>query len=204
MIKIALVDDHHLLRALLGDVINQFDSCHVVISAKHGLELIEQIELGNLPDLVILDLFMKVMDGFETAQWLRDHHPDIPVLVLSMLESDVSKLWLIKTGVRGFLKKDIGTSELKAAIRSTIETGYSFDGGKMISLLSHPALNEKEMQFLKLAATEKTYKEIARIMEVSPRTVDSYRDHLLVKLNLESRTGLVLYAIKNGIVWPEY
>ena len=116
MIKIALVDDHHLLRALIGDVINKFDGCRVVISAKHGLELIEQIELGNLPDLVILDLCMKVMYGFETAKWLRSHHPDILVLVLSMLESDVSKLWLIKMGVRGFLKKDICTSDLKAAI----------------------------------------------------------------------------------------
>ena len=74
----------------------------------------------------------------------------------------------------------------------------------MISLLSHTALTDKEMQFLKLAAMEKTYKEIAQIMEVSPRTVDNYRDHLLVKLNVESRTGLVLYAIKNGIVWPAY
>jgi len=215
--KIALIDDHTLIRDALAIVINSFENCQVVCVASNGEDFIEKMNSGGLPDLAILDLNMPKMDGYETMRWLKDHHPDMLVLILTMYDSELSLLRLLQWGARGFLKKDIHPSELKNAIDLTIKTGYYYSNnaaGKMVNLLKNGEMNtpmvntvilsEQELSFLKHAATDKTYKEIAVEMNISPRTVDNYRDSLFLKLNAKSRVGLVLFAIKNGIISPGY
>lgn len=213
MIKIALADDHALLNDMLAKIIGGFEGYAVTLQAANGKELIDQLQPDNLPDLVILDLHMPVMNGYETAHWLHANYPSIYLMVLTMIDSDLSTLLLLQMGVRGVLKKKMHASEIKEAIRITIETGYYFPHGRIVALLkpvesnimlaNNIMLTEREILFLKLACGEMTYKEIAAEMKLSPRTVENYRDSLFEKLRVKSRVGLVLYAIKNGLAMAD-
>jgi DNA-binding NarL/FixJ family response regulator len=134
-IKIAMVDDHILLRDALATVIDKFDHCHVNLLAAHGKELLERLRPDDLPDLVILDLNMPEMDGYETARHLRLHYPQIYVLILTMYDSEITLLRLLQAGARGFLKKDIHPGELNMAIQSVMSTGYFYSynsAGKLV------------------------------------------------------------------------
>jgi len=160
---------------------------------------------------------MPELDGYETARRLRTEYPSMLVMVLTMYDSEIALIQLLQSGVRGFLKKDIHPSELRYAIQSVIHTGYYYshnatgrlvnlfknEGGKK-NLPSNIVLSRNELEFLKLASTDLTYKEIASQMNISPRTVDNYRDTLFFKLNVKSRVGLAIYAIKSGIVTLDY
>jgi two-component system, NarL family, invasion response regulator UvrY len=211
-VKIAMVDDHVLLRDALAVVINGFENCKVILLANNGRDLLQQMQQDFLPNLVILDLNMPEMDGYETAKYLRINYPEIYVLVLTMYDSEISLLRMLQAGARGFLKKDIHPSELKSAIQSVIGTGYFYSNhsaGKLANMYmkdvsGNPAerfgMSENELWFLKLASTDMTYKEISMVMKISPRTVDNYRDSLFVKLNVKSRVGLAIYAIKSGVI----
>jgi len=216
-IKIAMVDDHILLRDALATVIDRFEHCKVILLAAHGKELLDRLIPGNLPDLVILDLNMPEMDGYETARHLRMNYPDMYVLILTMYDSEITLLRLLQAGARGFLKKDIHPGELNLAIQSVMTSGYFYSynsAGKLVNLFKKDksnnnqadrlTLSDNELHFLKLASTDMTYKEIATVMEISPRTIDNYRDALFIKLNVKSRVGLAIYAIKSGVVTLEY
>src|SRR5215207_8070797 len=137
LIKVALVDDHVLLRTALASLIANFESCKSVMQVSNGKQLATEIDKGNLPDVILLDLNMPEMNGFETAVWLRDNHPTINVLMLTMYDSELSLIRLLQAGVKGFLKKDIHPSELKFAIRSVMQSGYYYSNhttGKLVNL----------------------------------------------------------------------
>ncbi|HLG38662.1 MAG TPA: response regulator transcription factor [Chitinophagaceae bacterium] len=212
-IKVALADDHVLLRTALASLINNFTDCSVIIQVSNGNDLIEKLKTGPVPDVVLLDLNMPGMDGTETASYLQENYPDINVLMLTMYDSELALIRLLQAGVRGFLKKDVHPEELRYAIQSVMQSGfyYSHDTtGKLVNLfrkqadslgaLSKNLLTATDINFLKLASTELTYKEIARQMNLNPRSVDNLRDSLFQKLSVKSRIGLVMYAIKHGIV----
>jgi DNA-binding NarL/FixJ family response regulator len=216
-VRIALADDHILLRDALAAVVNGFEDCEITILASNGKELQEKIRPAQIPDLVILDLNMPEMDGYETAKWLRLAYPKVLILILTMYDSEIALIQLLQAGVRGFLKKDIHPSELKFAIQSVMDTGYYYSHsatGRLVNLFRHDPLKKNfpanismsrnELEFLKLASTDMTYKEIARVMSISPRTVDNYRDSLFIKLGVKSRVGLAIYAIRSGIVTLAY
>jgi two-component system, NarL family, invasion response regulator UvrY len=211
--KIILVDDHALLRDALASLINTFDECQVINVACTGKQLIQAIQDGNVPNIVVLDLNMPEMDGYETAKWLHTNHPDIGVLILTMYDSEIALIRLLQLGVKGFLKKDVNPDELKTALLSVANGEYHYSHGitgKLATLfqinhannssLDRSILNAVEIEFLKLASTDMTYKEIADIMKLTPRMIDNHRDSLFIKLNVKSRVGLAIYAIKNGIV----
>ncbi len=211
-IKIALVDDHILLRAALARLINSFEGCAVIHESDNGEQLVEQIRAGYTPDVVLLDLNMPEMDGYATALWLQDHHPNVRVLMLTMYDSEVTLIRLLQAGVKGFLKKDVHPSELKYALSSVMESGYYYSthaAGKLANLfrcdrdrtrISHAMLSEQEIVFLRHACSDLTYKEIAQKMKLTPRSVDVLRDALFVKLDVKSRVGLAMVALKNGVV----
>jgi DNA-binding NarL/FixJ family response regulator len=156
------------------------------------------------------------MDGFETAAWLKNNHPQIKVLALSMNDNETAIIKMIRLGARGYILKDIDPTELTLALQSVISKGFYYSEmitGKLIhavnnidnpnnSVISFLLLNDRDIEFLKLICTEMTYKEIADKMNVSPRTVDGYRDILFEKLDVKTRVGLVMYAVKQGIVNP--
>ena len=210
-ITVILADDHVLLRNALATLINNFGEYKVIGQASSGAEVIKIIQGGKKPQVAILDLNMPDGNGYDTARWLRDNVPDIQVLMLTMFDSDIALIRLLHAGVKGFLKKDVHPSELKFAIRSVAESGYYYSHnatGKLINLFRkghetsaiHKAvLTDLEISFLKCCATELTYKEIAIDMNLNPRAVDNLRDNLFTKLDVKSRVGLAMYAIKHGV-----
>jgi DNA-binding NarL/FixJ family response regulator len=211
-IQVALADDHILLRDALASLINTFDNCKVIFTASNGQETLEKIKANQIPDVLILDLNMPILDGYDTSRWLHTHYPGIHVLMLTMYDTDLTLIRLLQAGVRGFLKKDVHPDELKFAIRSVMESGYYYSHsvtGKLVNLFRHTLedlsqkknlLNEQELKFLKLSCTEFTYKEIAVEMQLSPRAVDALRDQLFNRLDVKSRVGLAMYAIRHGLV----
>jgi len=211
--KVLLADDHVLLRDALATLINSFDECIVSGVASNGKELVDLLEKNKAPDIVVLDLNMPLMDGYETAQWLQEKHPDVRILILTMYDSEIALIRLLQVGVRGFLKKDIHPNELKNALLSVAEDGYYYSHnttGKLAnffqknhannSSIEKALLTKLDIEFLKMASTDMTYKEIAHTMKITPRAIDGYRDSLFEKLDVRSRVGLAIYAVKNGIV----
>ncbi|MFN8243979.1 MAG: response regulator transcription factor [Ferruginibacter sp.] len=211
--SVILADDHTLLRDALANLINTFEEFRVIGQAANGKEVQALFEEGHCPHLLILDLNMPLMDGYETTQWVWKHYPDVKILILTMYDSEIALIRLLKAGVRGFLKKDIHPAELKTALLSVAEDGYYYSNsatGKLASFfyrshtnqssIERAMLNDKEIDFLKLASTDLTYKEIAQLMGLSPRAIDGYRDALFEKLDVKSRVGLAIYAVKHGIV----
>ncbi|MBL7756718.1 MAG: response regulator transcription factor [Chitinophagaceae bacterium] len=214
-IKVSLIDDHILLRNALATLIDGFGDCKVINLSGNGHEFIQSLTNGNVPDVAILDLNMPECNGFETADYLRTNFPKVHVLMLTMYDSELSLIRLLQSGVKGFLKKDIHPSELKFAIHSVMQSGfyYSHDTtGKLVNLfrsqdgsqvnIYKSLLSDQEISFLKLACTDLTYKEIAQKMGLNPRSIDSLRDQMFVKLDVRSRVGLAMIAIRHGIVTP--
>jgi len=217
-VKIAIVDDHQLFRDGLSELINGFGKYTVVIEADNGMDFIRQLD-NAAPDIVLLDINMKKMDGFETAEWLREHHPQLKILVLSMYENENAIIRMLKYGARGYVLKDIRKNELEQALSSLVSKGYYYTEmitGKLIhainamdevkpgqSIRDLVSLNQREIEFLRLACTELTYKDIAEKMHLSVHTIDGYRDSLFEKLHVRSRIGLAVYAIKNKIALIE-
>lgn len=213
MPDIALADDHSITRVGMAKLVHSLGYT-VSIEAGNGEELIRQLNVAKLPDLVLMDINMPVMDGFETALWLRRNQPAIKILVLSMYDNETSIIRMLKCGARGYILKSCDTRELQCAIDDVLKTGFhysDFVSGKLFHAIGNLDeegndikymidLNEKDIAFLKLATSELTYKEIADKMNISPRTVDGYREILFRKLNIKTRVGLAIYAIKNGIV----
>lgn len=212
--KIALVDDHTLLRNGLAALVNSFEGYSVLFEASNGKDFIRQLDTFPSPDIVLLDITMPEMNGVETAEWIKKNLPDAKVLVLSVMDIDTIIISMLKRGARGYILKDSKPGVFKQALDSVRDTGFFMNelvSNKMlnyvtmkddeqvqqVSLISD--LSENELTFLQLVCTEMTYKEIAMKMELSPRTIDNYRDELLKKLKVQSRTGLVIFAIKYGL-----
>jgi len=206
-IKVALVDDHILLRNGLRGLIDSFNNCTVLYEANNGRDFINKLKAEQIPDIVLMDINMPEMDGYETTLWVKNNHPDIKVLALSMYDNENAIIRMLRAGVKGYILKDCDPSELEYAINSIMTSGFYYTEnvtGKLVSIVSKKdsddELNEREIAFLKLVCSELTYKEIADKMYKGVRTIDGYRDALFEKLNVKTRIGLVLYAIKNGIV----
>jgi len=210
-IKVAITDDHTLLRNALARLVNSFDGYTVLLEADNGKDLRNKIMKHQVPDVVLLDVNMPEMDGFETTQWLRKNYPYIKILALSMLSDEKTIIKMFRLGATGYLLKNTDAEELKKALDAVVNKNVylsEYVSAKLVSGLHIDTeenrkpilLNERERDFLRWACTELTYKDIAEKMNLSPRTVDDYRQSLFTKLNVHSRVGLVMYAIRNGIV----
>jgi DNA-binding NarL/FixJ family response regulator len=213
MTKVALVDDHSLLRRGLTQLVESLGYA-ISFEADNGAELVQQLKGNDVPDVILMDINMPEMDGYQTTQWLKQHHPDIKVLALSMYDNENAIIRMLKCGAKGYILKDSEPAELKNAIESVVNKGFYYSdlvSGKLIHAINKlddednnvkgiAQLNDRERDFLKYACSELTYKEIADKMFVSPRTIDGYRDALFEKLQAKTRVGLVMYAIKQGIV----
>lgn len=211
-ITVGLVDDHVLLRNGLAALVKNIGH-QVVIEASDGKDLIAKLQEQPQPQVILMDINMPVMDGYETAGYLKQHHPEIRVLALSMYDDEAAIIRMLKNGARGYILKDSDTPELKSAIEAVLTKGFYYTEmitGKLLHTINQTDeesttrkvlnLNDREMEFLKLSCSEMTYKEIADKMHLSPRTIDGYRDSLFDKLKIKTRVGLAIYAIKHGIV----
>jgi two-component system, NarL family, invasion response regulator UvrY len=206
-ISIVLADDHAILRKGLIAMLNNYEGLQVLADADNGKELLEKIEaLPSPPDVAVLDINMPEMNGFETAEEIKAKWPLVKILALSMYDNEESIIKMLKCGAHGYVLKDVKPDELCNAIRHLKSNQYYYSDlvtGRMLHLAHSTGkeeVSEKEREFLQHACTEMTYKEIAEKMILSPRTIDGYRESLFKKLNITSRVGLAIYAIRTGLV----
>jgi DNA-binding NarL/FixJ family response regulator len=204
--KIALIDSHRLFRSGVAAIVQKLGGYNVIFESANGEELISNIQLGHKPDIILLDINIPVLNGINTAAWLRGAHPEIKVIVLSIVDEPEKVLAMLKLGIKGYILKEAEPHEFEQALRKVSHNEVYFPefvSRYLLNAIDHPAennkLNSREIEFLRYASTEMTYKEIANEMHVSVRTVDGYRDQLFEKLHVKSRVGLVLYAIKNKL-----
>lgn len=204
------MDDHTLLRNALAKLIDSFDEFSVFFEAENGEELKAKLKSKLIPDIILLDVNMPGMNGFETAEWLFVNYPQIKVLALSMFSDENTIIRMLKLGAKGYIMKTAEPEELHLALKSVLQKNFylsEYITGKIVGGLNknmdqpddHVILTEKELEFLKFTCSELSYKEIAERMFVSPRRVEDYRNALFEKLKIRSRVGLVMYAIKKGI-----
>jgi DNA-binding NarL/FixJ family response regulator len=209
--KVVIVEDHTLLSQAIAGVVNNFEQFEVSYLCKNGQELIDKLSAlkNNVPDIILMDVNMPVMNGIEATKWLSENHPSIYVLALSVEDDEPTILKMIRAGAKGYLLKDVEKSILEEALSELMLIGFYHT--KQVSKLlvkslsgknNEVVLKENELRFMKLACTELTYKAIADQMCLSPKTIDGYRDALFEKLNVKNRVGLAVYAIKNKIYTP--
>lgn len=207
---IVIVDDHLLIAKAITSIIDQFREFEVLYECDNGRMLVEKLKGKNqIPDIVLLDISMPLMDGFETARWLRENHPAIKIMALTMQGDDESLIRMIKSGATGYLNKNVHPVELEKALIAILKKGFYYPDwatSRVLHALSQDIqitggimLSEREKEFLGYACSELTYKEISTHMHCSPRTVESYRDSLFEKLGVKTRVALALFAVKAGL-----
>lgn len=210
-INVAIVDDHVLFTGALSEMVNQLEKYIVSFRAENGKDFIQKIQSDEytMPEIILLDLSMPVMDGFETLMWIKSQKLKCKVLVLSMNDDEQGIVRSIRFGANGYLLKNVSPSTLQEAMDSIIEEGFYHNDIVSNALLhsmkrkGNTAVDElkrNELTFLRLACTDRTYKEIAEEMNLSHKTVDGYRKNLFEKLNVKSRVGLVLFAMQHKLI----
>jgi len=209
-ILIAIVDDHTMFRQGISSILSESEDIRIVFDAANGSELKEKIVTHPVPHVVLMDITMPKVNGYDATRWLKQNHPSVKVLALSMFEEDEPIIKMLKCGAGGYILKESTAADLVLAIKTIAEHDYFLNNlvtGKLIRSLQDEVktpnaandLTANELKFLELCCSELTYKEIATKMCLSVHTIDNYRDALFQKLDLKSRTGLVLYALKNNI-----
>lgn len=216
-ITIAIVDDEMLIVQLLEDYFRKVDSVQVVMKAYNGKEFIDQLkETDKHPDIVLLDLRMKEMDGIETTTYLREHYPEIKIIVMSSHYMSSFMGYMLKTGVNAFIPKEISPDFLTNVIHSVKQHGYYFSEEHVEvmrtqiapkvpkpKLTQQEILSEREMEILKLICQQFTSQEIADKLFIARRTVEGHKGNLLLKTAVKNTAGLVIYAIQNQLIDPD-
>jgi two-component system, NarL family, response regulator DegU len=218
-IKLALCDDQNLFRVGMASLLTQVADFDLILEAANGQELLDKMA-RKTPDVVLLDLQMPVLDGIATADLLREHHPRVRIIVLSMHDEDRMILHLLEKGVSGYLLKDTDPDEVEHAIRTVMDEGVYLNGHVSKALhrkVTHqpdPAkpspggtgvytgkipLSEREKEVLHLICQELSTAQIADKLFLSPRTIEGHRLRLLEKTATKNTAGLVAFAFRNGL-----
>lgn len=217
VIKIGIVDDELLIVQLLDDFFRKTDTIQVVLKAYDGKELIDQLAgTTEHPEIVLLDLRMKEMDGVETTTILKERYPDIKIIVMSSHYMSTFMGYMLKTGVNAFIPKEISPDFLMKVIRSVHEHGYYFSEEHVSvmrtqiapkvpkpKLTKQEVLSERELEILKLICQQMTSQEIADKLFIARRTVEGHKGNLLLKTSVKNTAGLVIYAIQNNLINPD-
>jgi DNA-binding NarL/FixJ family response regulator len=209
-IHIGLVDDHQLFLKSLGMMLESFGNYEVVLEATNGADLQQKMEHQKIiPDIMLIDVNMPVMDGPETAAWLNKNYPSVRLIALTMNDKDHSVIKMFRAGCSAYLLKDIHPSSLECALKEVIDHGF-YNGDisnitfRKLMLKSddrkEPKITTREMEFLQLACSEMTYKQVAAEMNLSERTIDGYRESLFEKMHVQSRVGMCLEALRREYV----
>lgn len=212
VIKVAIADDHALFRAGVKTSLSAKKDVELIAEADNGMQLLNLLRHVE-PDVILLDIQMPIMDGIQTLPEIRKLRPDAKVIILSMHNDHSMISKLMEIGANSYLTKNSDSETIYQAIKTCFEQEFFFNELTNKALLTglrtkrtdtvgpqDVNLSEKEMRVLKLMCEEKTTKEIADIVEISPRTVEAIRDKLKTKTGAKSMAGLVMYAVKNGII----
>lgn len=213
-IKLLIADDHRLVREGIESMISRTEDIQVVGVAETGEDAINKVRELN-PDVVLLDIVMPGMNGVEAARWIKEMNDEVRIILLTM---EISKDYVtaaIKSGVDGYLPKDIGKETLIEAIRSVrqgeryfndaikkliFEDFYTVEKRKSPKRAVANQLTKRENEVLALVAMGKSNRDIAGSLDISIKTVETHKTHILMKLGLNNNSELVRYAIKNNII----
>jgi DNA-binding NarL/FixJ family response regulator len=213
-IQVLLVDDHKLVREGIQSILDPTKDIVVIGSVSSAEDAINAAR-ENRPDVIIMDIMMSGMTGIEGARWIKGSDPSIKVILLAM---EISKGYVsagIKSGIDGYLPKDVDKETLVQSIRIVHKGGRFFDDAiiKLVfeDFYSHEKLKsddkklpddltKREFEVLGLIAAGKTNKELAEYLFISPKTVETHKSHIMEKLGLTNTAGLIKYAIKNKII----
>ncbi len=206
-IKLLLVDDHPLVRDGIRARFEADDLIEVIGEAQNGQQALDFVQ-QRLPDVVLMDVSMPVMNGLEATQHLRNLYPSVPVLILSMHDSREYIQQLVQTGASGYVLKDVGSDELVRAIQTVHQGGCYFSAGVSRVLFQgqtdtreqKQALTPREETVLRYLAEGNSNKEIARQLDISVRTVETHRQNIKQKLDIHTAAGLARYAVEEGLV----
>jgi DNA-binding NarL/FixJ family response regulator len=212
MIKVLLADDHSIVRAGLRRIVEESGEMEVVAEAADGREAIDQVK-RHLPDVAVIDISMPDLDGLEVVSQLRNFHPQLPILILTMHEEGQYVVRAIEAGAMGYLTKQSAPEQLVKAIRK-VHAGsrYVTDAAAEALALQVArgaqgqspldSLSMRELQVLRRLAMGHTNREIAWAYHISIKTVDTYRFRLLKKLNLRNNAELSRFAMQNRLIEP--
>jgi len=214
-IKVLIADDHVLYRAGVKTALSSKSDVKVIAEADNGMHLLNMLKMIQ-PDVILLDIQMPVMDGITALPEIKKNWPNVKVIMLTMLEDHSMITRLMELGANSYLSKTSDIEVIYEAIKTCFEQDYYFNALTNKALLTNlkqrnqvtpqklvqqeAHLNDKEMLILKLMCEEKSTKEIADLVELSPRTVEAIRDKLKVKTGAKSTAGLIMYAVKNNIL----
>lgn len=214
-IKIAICDDHPMFRSGVAAVLKPYSNLQVVLETGSGKELLHALPKSN-PHVVLLDIQMPEMDGLEICTQIRRDHPEIRIIGLSLHEQVYFITGMFKAGAGSYLLKDVHPEEMVTAIQQVHKNGYYLHDKIPVALIrqliqmEHPsvaavpdtgdALNERDIELLRLIAAEFTNQDIAQKLKLSPATIENYRNRLLRKTGVRNTAGLVTYAIRKGYV----
>lgn len=210
MIHIALADDHQLFLKSLTLMLHSFGNYKVVTEAMNGKELCDKLPgISPKPDIILIDVNMPIMDGPAATKHIAALYPTIKLVALSMNNEDNTIINMLRSGCCAYLLKDTHPDELEKALNEIHTKGYYNADAANINfrriLLAEQQdatqkITEKELIFLQYACTDMTYKQIAHVMKLSERTIDGYRESLFGKLQVQSRVGLAMEALRRGLI----
>jgi DNA-binding NarL/FixJ family response regulator len=212
-IRIAIADDHKIFRQGLKLALSDDVNLQLVAEAENGKDLLQHMSSKKV-DVVLVDLKMPVMDGEQATREIKQLYPDIKVIVLTMHDDETFVLHLLEAGANSYLIKNADPEEIKTAIHSVHENGFYFNeyvskvmlkkiakkNGTSHKFNDNINLNDKEKQVLKLICEEHTTAEIGNVLFLSARTIEGIRMDLLDKVGVRNIAGLVVYAMRQGII----
>lgn len=212
-IKLGIVDDHKIFRNGLKATLEDCEDFDLVLEASNGKELMGLLTTQT-PDVLLMDIKMPEMDGIQTASAVHQHYKNIKILALSMFNEDKYIVDMMKAGASGYLLKNAEPEEIIEAVSTVHNKGFYFNEHLSITLIKQlmgndhsesvtqnkADLNEREIEVLKLVCQECSNQEIADRIFLSVRTVEGYRARLFEKTGSKNLVGLVIYAIKRGII----
>ncbi|MBA4153720.1 response regulator transcription factor [Flavobacterium sp.] len=212
MFRIAIVDDHILFRKSLKLLITSFENMKVVVEASNGKELLEVLETVSV-DILLLDLQMPEMDGFETCRKINELYPDIKVLVLTLRDDAKTIREVVELGVQGYFTKNTDPSELENAILKLSNDGFYFEKS-LTSIIQHilegssPKLkteksqifSDREMEIVRLTLKELSGSEVGVKLSISPKTVEKHKRNLMEKVGSKNFIGVITYALLHNLL----
>ncbi len=209
MIKVLIADDHALIRKGLKQLLDDTDDLRVTGEAESGIEAIKMVQTGGF-DVVLLDISMPDKHGIDVLKQIKDYHPQLPVLMLSMHPEEQYALRSMKAGAAGYLNKQSAPAQLVTAIRQ-VSKGKKYISSELAEQLAeglsqgyqellHQTLSNREYQTLCLMAQGKKLSEMAEVMSLSPKTISVYRSRLLEKMKLKTNAEAIHYAINNHLI----
>jgi two-component system response regulator DegU len=212
-INVGIIDDQHLFRQGMISLLKDYPEVNVSLEASDGQELLSMLYSGNIPDVLLLDIEMPVMNGIETLKIIREKKINVKVLIITMHDEEEMVVHLIEKGANGFLPKNEDIENVVDAIVAVMQNDYYFNDKFSKAMLHNlmtsekiepkfisSRLNEKELEIVQLVCAELTNKEIAIKLNLSSRTVDGYRERILKKIGAKNTAGIVMYALKFKLI----